>query len=166
LGALEFRRADNMWANWGRPDGFLGTETITLQPGQKKIFATDWAYEKQRNDRANFYGSHLRHAVNRGAGSVHVRLRGPGQFVVRPANPVSTALAILLPGMGSVQGAFLKSANDAGSSGSTRLQPGETSLYRHDTGSDDRRSARVRDHAPRRGARAVPLCARHDWWHP
>ena len=64
--ALEYSRADNMWAGWGSPGGSLGAETITLEPGQKRVFVTDWAYEKKRNDGTNYYGSHLRYAVNRG----------------------------------------------------------------------------------------------------
>src|SRR5687767_10165879 len=78
---LEYWRADNMWSNWRRADGYLGAETITLQPGQKKVFATDWSYEKQRNDGTNFYGSHLRRAINRGTGPLQLRLRGPLQFL-------------------------------------------------------------------------------------
>src|SRR5215207_234489 len=77
---LEYRRADNMWADWGRADGNLGTETITLQPGQRKAFVSDWAYEKLHNDGTNFYGSHLRRAVNRGTGPLQVKLRGPGSM--------------------------------------------------------------------------------------
>ncbi|CAN5735322.1 hypothetical protein BH24CHL8_BH24CHL8_10290 [soil metagenome] len=30
-----------MWAAKGRPDGNLGQETITLEPGQKRVFITD-----------------------------------------------------------------------------------------------------------------------------
>ena len=63
---LEYQRADNMWAAFGRPDGALGTETITLTPGQSRVFVTDWKYEKTRNDGTNFYGSHLRIATNKG----------------------------------------------------------------------------------------------------
>lgn len=57
---IEYMRADNMWAAKGRPDGDLGVETLTLQPGKRKIFLTDWAYEKRRNDGEIYYGSHLR----------------------------------------------------------------------------------------------------------
>ena len=63
---LEYHRADNMWAAFGRPDGNLGAETITLSPGASRVFVTDWKYEKTRNDGTNFYGSHLRTATNRG----------------------------------------------------------------------------------------------------
>ena len=63
---LEYQRADNMWAAFGRPDGALGTETITLAPGTSRVFVTDWKYEKTRNDGTNFYGSHLRVATNKG----------------------------------------------------------------------------------------------------
>ena len=63
---LEYQRADNMWAAFGRPDGALGTETITLAPGTSRVFVTDWKYEKTRNDGTNYYGSHLRIATNKG----------------------------------------------------------------------------------------------------
>lgn len=63
---LEYQRADNMWAAFGRPDGALGTEAITLAPGTSRVFVTDWKYERKRNDGTNFYGSHLRIATNKG----------------------------------------------------------------------------------------------------
>jgi hypothetical protein len=63
---LEYQRADNMWAAFGRPDGTLGTETISLKAGESRVFVTDWKYEKTRNDGANFYGSHLRVATSKG----------------------------------------------------------------------------------------------------
>jgi hypothetical protein len=66
-----------MWADFGRPDGFLGVETISLGNGLAKVFVTDWAYEKQRNDGVNYYGSHLRVATNPGAGVVQLRLKNP-----------------------------------------------------------------------------------------
>ncbi len=72
---LDYQRADNMWAAFGRPDGPLGTETISLTPGQNKVFITDWAYEKKRNDGSNYYGSHLRIATNPGARTVRLQLR-------------------------------------------------------------------------------------------
>jgi hypothetical protein len=72
---LEYQRADTMWAAWGRPDGRLGVESITLQPGQTKAFITDWRYEKQRNDGTTYYGSHLRIATNRGDRPVRLLLR-------------------------------------------------------------------------------------------
>ena len=63
---LDYQRADNMWAAFGKPTGTLGTETISLADGQAKLFFTDWKYEKQRNDGSNYYGSHLRIATNPG----------------------------------------------------------------------------------------------------
>ncbi len=74
---LDYQRADNMWADIGRPDGFLGVESISLPNGQAKVFVTDWAYEKQRNDGVNYYGSHLRVANNPGTGIVKLRLKNP-----------------------------------------------------------------------------------------
>lgn len=115
---LEYWRADNMWSNWGRADGYLGAETITLQPGQKKVFATDWSYEKQRNDGTNFYGSHLRRAINRGTVPVQLRLRGPLQFLkLTPAlGGVASKLTAVLIAQGGVPG----------------LKAGDTAHYRHD----------------------------------
>ena len=77
--SIEYQRADNMLAAAGRPDGSLGKETLTLQPGEKKVFITDWKYEKQRNDGRNYYGSHLRIVANTGQRPVEVTLKGgPG----------------------------------------------------------------------------------------
>ncbi len=73
---LEYQRADNMWAAVGRPDGPLGKESLTLQPGQKKVFITDWKYEKQRNDGENYYGSHTRIVTNTGKRPMVVDLKG------------------------------------------------------------------------------------------
>jgi hypothetical protein len=73
---LEYQRADNMWAALGRPDGQLGTERITLEPGQTRTFVTDWAYEKRRNDGSNYYGSHARIVKNAGGRPVSLHVRG------------------------------------------------------------------------------------------
>lgn len=73
---LEYQRADNMWAAIGRPDGNLGTERLTLQPGQRRAFVTDWAYEKTRNDGSNYYGSHTRIVTNAGATPIVVQFKG------------------------------------------------------------------------------------------
>lgn len=73
---LEYQRADNMWAAPGRPDGALGTETLTLQPGETKVFTTDWKYEKQRNDGRNYYGSHVRTVRNAGRRQINLVFRG------------------------------------------------------------------------------------------
>ncbi|HKP16377.1 MAG TPA: hypothetical protein VJT85_09930 [Gemmatimonadaceae bacterium] len=126
---FEYRRADNMWANWGRPDGLIGTETITLQPGQKKVFVTDWSYEKQKNDGTNFYGSHLRRAVNRGAGPLQIKVRGPGSmfsFAKVAAALVSTTLQPTV--LGGTAGAFVKLVLGS----SPTFQPGDSALFRHD----------------------------------
>lgn len=74
---IEYQRADNMWAAPGRPDGPLGAETLTLKPGERKVFITDWKYEKQRNDGTNYYGSHVR--ILRNTGTLPVRLTMTGQ---------------------------------------------------------------------------------------
>jgi hypothetical protein len=84
---LEYHRADNMFAYWGNADGYLGSETITLQPGEKKIFNTEWVNEKKRNDGTTYYGSHLRRAINSGARPLHIRLGGPGQWMMLLASP-------------------------------------------------------------------------------
>lgn len=65
-----------MWAAPGRPDGALGTETLTLQPGETKVFTTDWKYEKQRNDGRNYYGSHVRTVRNAGQRPINLVFRG------------------------------------------------------------------------------------------
>ena len=69
---IEYQRADNMWAAPGRPDGQLGSETLTLKPGETKVFSTDWKFEKRRNDGTNYYGSHVR--VLRNTGKVPVKI--------------------------------------------------------------------------------------------
>jgi hypothetical protein len=71
---LEYQRADNMWAAFGRPDGALGTESIALHAGENRVFVTDWKYEKTRNDGTNFYGSHLRLATSKGRIPVNVEV--------------------------------------------------------------------------------------------
>ncbi len=53
-----------MWAAQGRPDGELGKESVTVEPGQTRVFVTDWRHEKQRNDGTNYYGSHARRLRN------------------------------------------------------------------------------------------------------
>jgi hypothetical protein len=63
---LEYTRANNMWGSLADSYKSLGTESITLQPGQKKAFVTDWRFEKTRNDGSTYYGSHGRSHVNRG----------------------------------------------------------------------------------------------------
>jgi len=126
---FEYRRADNMWSNWGRPDGFLGAETITLQPGQKKVFVTDWSYEKQKNDGTNFYGSHLRRAVNRGAGPVQITLRGPGSMFSFAPKLVALVSNVLQPTVfGASAGVFVKLVLGS----SPTFQPGDSALFRHD----------------------------------
>ena len=79
---LEYQRADNMWAAFGRPDGALGVETITLAPGTARVFVTDWKYEKTRNDGTNYYGSHGRTHHNRGTRPVKITYK-PGAASVR-----------------------------------------------------------------------------------
>ena len=72
---LDFQRADNMWAAFGSPTGSLGAESISLAPGQNKVFVTDWKYEKQPNDGPNFYGSHLRIGANPTSSTIRLHLR-------------------------------------------------------------------------------------------
>jgi hypothetical protein len=73
---LDYQRADNMWAPLGVPNGSLGTETLGLATGQKQAFLTDWKYEKVRNNGTTYYGSHLRIATNRSAGTISLTVRG------------------------------------------------------------------------------------------
>jgi hypothetical protein len=126
---LEYRRADNMWANWGRPDGLLGAETITLQPGQKKVFAIDWSYEKQRNDGTNFYGSHLRRAVNRGSGPLQFKVRGPGSlFRYARAGDLAVQIVSQYSTFGAQAGALVSLVLGS----SPIFQSGDSALFRHD----------------------------------
>jgi len=85
---VEYQRADNMWAAAGRADGELGTETLTLKPTERKVFITDWKYEKRRNDGENYYGSHLRIIRNAGVREVSVTLSeglgGSDYFSLKP----------------------------------------------------------------------------------
>jgi len=126
---FEYRRADNMWSNWGRPDGLLGAETITLQPGQKKVFVTDWSYEKKRNDGANFYGSHLRRAVNRGAGPLQIKVRGPASMYTFAS--VAAKLVTNLTS-GTVFGTQAGMLVSLVLGSSPTFQPGDSALFRHD----------------------------------
>jgi hypothetical protein len=71
---LDYQRADNMWAAFGRPDGLLGVESITLAAGVQKVFVTDWKYEKQTNNGSTYYGSHLRIAQNASARPIRLQL--------------------------------------------------------------------------------------------
>jgi hypothetical protein len=126
---LEYRRADNMWANWGRPDGLIGAETITLQPGQKKVFVTDWSYEKQRNDGTNFYGSHLRRVVNRGTGPLQIKVRGPGSMLTFGKAAATLVSNVSTLNAFGTQGGMLVSLV-LGSS--PTFQAGDSALFRHD----------------------------------
>jgi hypothetical protein len=135
--SLEYSRADNMWAGWGSPMGKLGAETITLQPGQKRAFATDWAYEKQRNDAANYYGSHLRFAVNRGAVPVQVSVRGPMLVLIKPSGlalgPTSSIASIKIMVENVIHYVLAHSLNDFVKLGGPHyLKPGDMAFYRHD----------------------------------
>lgn len=67
---LEYQRADNMWSAAGN----LGWESVTVPVGQHKVFITDLAYEKRRNDGVRYYGSHLRLATNRGTRRLRLHL--------------------------------------------------------------------------------------------
>jgi hypothetical protein len=125
-----------MWANWGRPDGLLGTETITLQPGQKRVFLTDWGHEKLRNDGTNFYGSHLRRAVNRGTGPLQFKVRGPGSMfawmkaAASLATNVATNAATTLST--SLIGEEIRYAVHLVVGSAPTFQPGDSALFRHD----------------------------------
>ena len=134
---LEYSRANNMWAGWGSPGGELPTETVTLKAGEKKVFATDWAYEKQRNDGTTYYGSHLRRAVNRGSSPVQVRLRGPMLVLIKPGGlalgPTSSLSSIKIMVENVVHYVMAHSLNTViGLGGPHFLQPGDMAFYRHD----------------------------------
>ena len=73
---LNFARANNMWGTSDDALKSLGWETITMQPGQKRAFVTDWRYEKTRNDGQTYYGSHGRRYKNVGTRIVKVARKG------------------------------------------------------------------------------------------
>jgi hypothetical protein len=100
---LDYWRADNMWAAAGRPDGNLGQESITLEPGATRVFVTDWKYEKQRNDGTNYYGSHARRLRNSGSQPIDVKLNSLAS--------IATTIRAMLGG---------------GPTGFIRLKPGTT----------------------------------------
>lgn len=132
---LEYSRANNMWETWGR--GNLGAETITLQSGQRKSFTTDWAYEKQRNDGTNYYGSHLRLAVNRGAVPIQVSVRGPMLVLIKPnglvLGPTSSIASIKIMVDDVIHYVLARSLSDFIKLGGPHyLQPGDVAFYRHD----------------------------------
>lgn len=113
--ALEYRRADNMWAAFGRPDGNLGVENIAVGKGSARAFATDWRYEKTRNDGTNYYGSHLRVAVNRGTIPVRVS--------------ITSALLSFKAMLGNNLASTVQQKQNTGY---VELQPGETRLFQAD----------------------------------
>jgi hypothetical protein len=76
---FEYRRADNAGNQAGLPSNSLGAETVTLRPGERVIFDTNWSHEKKKGTAAQRYGSHLRRAVNKGEGTV-VRVRSVANF--------------------------------------------------------------------------------------
>lgn len=92
---LEYQRADNMWAAVGRPDGGLGKETIAVAMGGTKVFATDWKYEKMRNDGTNYYGSHLRIATNNGTLPIQIVVVSGALDVKTMVNNVMTGTTAL-----------------------------------------------------------------------
>jgi hypothetical protein len=114
---LEYQRADNMWAAYGRPDGALGKEAIALSMGGTKVFATDWKYEKKRNDGTNFFGSHLRIATNTGTVPVQV-------VVVSGTLDVKTMLNNVLSGTSQL----------SWNSALVTMAPGATRQFKSDLG--------------------------------
>lgn len=114
---LEYQRADNMWAAFGRPDGALGKETVAVPMGTTKVLATDWKYEKKRNDGTNYYGSHLRIVANTGTAPVQVLI-------------VSAALNLKSMLNNVMTGAKELSWN----SGLVTVDPGTSRLFKSDLG--------------------------------
>jgi hypothetical protein len=108
--ALDYQRADNMWAGYGVATSQPGLEQLDLRVGEMRTFKTEWAFEKRRNDGTTYYGSHLRVATNHGTSPVRLRLR---------ANP--TDLATLLT-------VLFRSTNE----GYYALKPGERQTFRAD----------------------------------
>ena len=84
-----------------------------MQPGQARVFNTDWKYEKRRSDGTNYYGSHLRVVTNRGARELQLQLRGA------PLSEVKGALRQLVSG-------------GKGGSGGVVIAPGARATFKHD----------------------------------
>ena len=114
---LEYQRADNMWAAFGRPDGALGKETVAVPMGTTKVLATDWKYEKKRNDGTNYYGSHLRVVANTGPAPVQV-------MIVSGALNLKTMLNNVMTG----------STELSWNSGLVTIAPGASRLFKSDLG--------------------------------
>jgi hypothetical protein len=102
---IEYQRADNAMAGPGRPDGPLGTETLTLKPGETKVFNTDWKFEKRRNDGSNYYGSHVRILRNTGSLPARLSLKGNDKITGGLAMQVAGQKAIgeIKPGQSATQ---------------------------------------------------------------
>ena len=78
---LGYARALSMWGD--APEATRnGWESITLRPGQTKVFSTDWKYEKMKNDGTNYYGSHARYHSSNGNRTVKMTYK-PGPFEVK-----------------------------------------------------------------------------------
>ena len=114
---LEYQRADNMWAAFGRPDGALGKETVAVPVGTTKVLATDWKYEKKRNDGTNYYGSHLRIVANTGTTPVQVMI-------------VSAALNFRM----MLDNVMTGSKELSWNSGLVTIDPGASRLFKSDLG--------------------------------
>lgn len=102
---FEYRRADNAGNQVGLPSNSLGVESVTMRPGERVLFDTNWANEKKKGTPSKRYGSHLRRAVNKGEGTV-VKVRAISNFaslvgqnvargmlaIIRQADPNGTRL--------------------------------------------------------------------------
>jgi hypothetical protein len=80
--ALEYKRANTMWADRGKATPLPGLESLRLNPGANQLFNTDWSYEGVRNNGRAYYGAHLRQLLNTGSRDVVVYARSLDPSVV------------------------------------------------------------------------------------
>ena len=92
---IEYKRADNMWAERGKATALPGLETLRLNVGANQMFKTDWSYEGRRNDGRNYYGAHLRQLLNTGPRDVIVYARSLDPYVVAYTVDVQAARNVL-----------------------------------------------------------------------
>ena len=73
--AVEYRRANTMWADRGSVTPLPGLESLRLNPDSSRFFNTDWSHENTKNNGRAYYGSHLRRFMNTGPRTVTIYVR-------------------------------------------------------------------------------------------
>ena len=79
---IEYRRANTMWADRGKPTPLPGLESLRLNAGNNRMFKTDWSYEGLRSSGGNYYGPHLRQLMNTGPREVVLYVRSLDPLVL------------------------------------------------------------------------------------